>query len=936
MSMPPMLGRELDLAVAVESLKRLDNGTPASLLVRGDAGIGKSRLVAELAARSRQLGHVTLLGRADDLDRGIPYALFRDLLARAGPDVAARAAELRATFEEGAAARDREGDTGDAHLAAVFAGAVQLLRDVADAGPTLLVLEDLHVADPESLALTALLVRLADVPVLTVGTLRPGAPQAGGVELLLEQMAFDGRGSVIDLEPLDRHETQAVVAAVLGAAPTEDLATAVFAASHGNPYFAGEVARSFIDGGAVMVEEGRARLVADAPTLRLRPSTALLRRVFAGTAQDVELAKVMAVFGRFSLRHLSLVARMTDRPEDDVVRSFDRLVKAGVLVETPGGGHEFSHAIVRATLYEDIGPAERRRLHRDVAAALATEQRAGILLDVLELATHVAESADPGDQAAARTLLDAGRAVAATAPLVSAGYHGRAADLLPAGSPLRTEALAGQARALHLGARTAEAAAVGRLALDALAPGEARPGTVAIVVHDLYMCGRVDEALEVVESELARGGDPCALTSQRVGLLFQAERYAEAAAGLDDALDALEGGAPASQLMAITHLSQYANHVGRVEVAEGLLDRLGDLTERESPTLRLASLEVVAFADWRPGLAARIELHLARGRELRPGAATPSVGGSFEVAQTRLHWMRGEWDDALELIQRAAFDLEQRGTLVSAALLRCHGAEMLVDRGDVDEAVAVAAAIPTPIGALRRNAELARARVDLAVGDLAAAERRLTEQRVAASTEGGSLWKLAEVLASLIDIHLENGRDAEAEVAVADLDALAERTRWPECRLPALRARARVRGDAAAGHAAAALADEEGWVVERARAALDLGELEADPAANLTAAYRWFDAFGAAPWRRRAAAGLRSRGLTVPRRAAQPGSTLTDTEVQLVRLVRDGLTNRQIATAMHYSTKTIEVYLSRLYARTGHASRLDLIRAVDTGALSLD
>lgn len=261
---------------------------------------------------------------------------------------------------------------------------------------------------------------------------------------------------------------------------------------------------------------------------------------------------------------------------------------------------------------------------------------------------------------------------------------------------------------------------------------------------------------------------------------------------------------------------------------------------------------------------------------------------------------------------------------------------MLVDRGDVDEAVAVAAAIPTPIGALRRNAELARARVDLAVGDLAAAERRLTEQRAAASTEGGSLWKLAEVLACLIDIHLETGRAAEAEVAVADLDALAERTRWPECRLPALRARARVRGDAAAGQAAAALADEEGWVVERARAALDLGELEADPAANLTAAYRWFDAFGAAPWRRRAAAGLRSRGLTVPRRAAQPGSTLTDTEVQLVRLVRDGLTNRQIATAMHYSTKTIEVYLSRLYARTGHASRLDLIRAVDTGALSLD
>jgi DNA-binding NarL/FixJ family response regulator len=93
---------------------------------------------------------------------------------------------------------------------------------------------------------------------------------------------------------------------------------------------------------------------------------------------------------------------------------------------------------------------------------------------------------------------------------------------------------------------------------------------------------------------------------------------------------------------------------------------------------------------------------------------------------------------------------------------------------------------------------------------------------------------------------------------------------------------------------------------------------------------------GAAPWRRRAAAALRERGLTVPRRVAQATSTLSETETQLVRLVRDGLSNRQIATAMHYSPKTIEVYLSRLYAKTGFASRLELIRAVDTGALAVE
>jgi DNA-binding CsgD family transcriptional regulator len=153
--------------------------------------------------------------------------------------------------------------------------------------------------------------------------------------------------------------------------------------------------------------------------------------------------------------------------------------------------------------------------------------------------------------------------------------------------------------------------------------------------------------------------------------------------------------------------------------------------------------------------------------------------------------------------------------------------------------------------------------------------------------------------------------------------------------VPALRARALVDGDVDAARAYRGVAETESWEVERAHALLVLGELDDKPARNLAEAYRAFDSFGAAPWRRRAAAGLRARGLTVPRRAARATSELTETEVQLVRLVRDGLSNRQIAAAMSYSRKTIEVYLSRVYAKTGCASRLELIRAVDTGAVQV-
>jgi DNA-binding NarL/FixJ family response regulator len=124
-------------------------------------------------------------------------------------------------------------------------------------------------------------------------------------------------------------------------------------------------------------------------------------------------------------------------------------------------------------------------------------------------------------------------------------------------------------------------------------------------------------------------------------------------------------------------------------------------------------------------------------------------------------------------------------------------------------------------------------------------------------------------------------------------------------------------------------------VFERARALLVLGELDVDPGENLVRAYHGFDELSAGPWRRRAAGALRTRGLRVPRPARRTGGALTDAEERLVRLVADGLTNRQIAAAMHYSEKTVEVYLSRVYAKTGFGSRIKLVQAIASGSLAL-
>ena len=933
----PLVGRELDLAVALAQLKRVERGAPASLLIRGEAGIGKSRLVAELVARASRLGYTVAIGRADDLDRGIPYAVFRDLLARLPLDAAGEphAAEFRQLLDRQGS--DSEASDGESALALLFAGGVRLFRALAATGPTVFVVEDLHIADRASLALVALLARLADVPMLTVVTLRPEPASGHEVEQLLERMAHDGRGATLDLDPLDHHETQALIAAELSAAPDDPLTAAVFAASHGNPFFAREAVQGLVESGAVDVERDRARLVADAPSVvGLRSRAGLLRRVFGGTTGDVELARVMAVFGRFSLRHLPLIERLSgQRPAEDVALSFDRLVKAGLVVRTAEGGYEFAHSIVRDTLYDDLGPAERRRLHAAIAAELATDRRAGFVLDVAQLAVHVAESAEPGDEAAAEVLLEAGHAVAATAPLVSAEYHRRAAELLPADSPLRADATARQARALHLGCRAAEAALVGRQALALLDAGPARHATAAIVVSDLFACGEVDEALRVVDAELAAGGAGCPLLALQTNLLFQSDRAGEAAAQLPAALAALDAPAvaPSAQLVAVTQLVQYANHAGRVDVAADLLDRLA-LLDGGSPTVQLTRHELMAHLDWRPGVVRRIERHVATARQLRLDGAGLSIAGSFETDQLLLHWMRGEWSDALDVVRNAGFDLEQRGIVSGAQLLLAGGCHILIDRGELDEAAAMAARLVTPFAALRRIAALVRARLRNALGDTDGAYALLAAERASAAS-GGGVWKLAPVLRELIDILLATGRTAEARDAVTELEALAQATGWPECRLAALRARAVIDSDVDAGRAYLALAEAEEWEVERAHALLVLGELDAGEGAGLTVAYRLFDGFGAAPLRRRAAAALRARGRAVPRRPAQPSSALTDTDVQLIRLVRDGLSNQQIATAMHFSPKTIEVYLSRVYVKTGCASRLALIRAVDSGAVQL-
>jgi DNA-binding NarL/FixJ family response regulator len=330
---------------------------------------------------------------------------------------------------------------------------------------------------------------------------------------------------------------------------------------------------------------------------------------------------------------------------------------------------------------------------------------------------------------------------------------------------------------------------------------------------------------------------------------------------------------------------------------------------------------------------ARVTRHLDAGAQLRPDRVTMSIGGTSETARIRLLWMTGRWDDTLELGWATVFDLEQRDCFPSSAFIRCLLGEVAIDRGALDDAAAALAPVTPTIWSIDRNAAYVRARLAAARGDRDAA-RALLEAEAAAAERDGTGWKFAEILGLLTELALDD--PPVAATWSRQLDALAERTGWLETEMVARRARAMARHSVDDARTADELAQAEGWLVEEAHAALLRGELDDDPAENLTRAYRLYDSWGAAPARRRAAAGLRARALNVPRRAAVADTLLTDTEQQMVRLVREGLSNRQIAAAMHYSVKTVEVYLSRVYTKTRCASRLELIRAVDSGQLALE
>jgi DNA-binding NarL/FixJ family response regulator len=917
----PFVGREGELDLLLTSVARAPATGLVAVVVEGDAGIGKSRLITEAGRRLAAQGWPVVAVLADRLERQVPYGALLTALRAVNPDNTFTQGLCR----EARAALDISGvPETDLPFARACAAVTRLFTALTAANPLGLVVDDLHEMDDDSLALLAVVLRrLAAAPIGLVTAVRRHlpAPNTAAAELL-ERLTGEVEVVPVELGTPPPAELGRMIAPLLGGAPDDGLVAEVHDRADGNPFFAVEVARSLAEARLVVVEGERARLTVEPGTVHLTRRDAVLRRVMPLTSDARAVARTLAVLRTVRLDRLDLVAEVSDRSPVAIATAFDDLVRANVVVHD-AGRHRFAHDIVADALYDDIGPAECRRLHRAVAERLLAERDPA---DLLELAWHVSESAVPGDKVAVAVLTDAAGLALARAPEAAAGFCAKALALLPDGADERAGLLSLRCRALARASRPAAAVPAGQAALELLPAGDDRARTVTALTSSLFSLGRIADAIEVVDAEIGTGPGPAALHAQRAHLLVLAGRQGEGEAEAARA-SAIRPVSPAEEVVVNGQLTMLASLLARHREAIGYADRA--LTASgTSTTLQLQALAIGASMGSLAGLVADATARLRRAERLAEEAPY-AYPGELGLSRVALDWLGGRWDAALEAMPRVAAELTARQQAPLAAALTAIQLEIRTWRGELVLAarlVEQAAAAPVPLMANMANLHaLALAGYHMVAGDLDAARKVLVDS----------------IGAELISPYncLLLGRLAELELAVRDPDA-AERAaarlievsapRYsPWSKTTRYRIAGVVHGDAVALRQAVAEAEAGGLVFERARAQLALGELVPDVVDGLVEAHRTFARVGAHGLRRQAARRLQDLGAKVPRSRSRSGGLLTESEERVARLVQQGMRNREIAAALHYSPRSIEVYLSRVYAKLRVSSRLELARALD-------
>ena len=928
-----IVGRHRELAAVLDRVKAARAREASTIFVRGEAGIGKSRLVAEALDQARLLGYTVLSGRAEELERSVPYAALREALdpaLRAERNVALLDAVDAVSSTLALSPTPRvEPATGRTSLQVLYAEGERLLRAWSDRQPLVLAIDDLHAADRDTLTVISLLSRhLSESRVVILGALRLHAPDRSlELDALVDRLSASGRATVVDLDALDRDDVKTMIGTVLGAPASDDLVAHVWALSRGNPFFAEESLDALRTAGAIEYRNGAWTIAEQAPLVAASRRSTVLHRVFRLGRPVRAVARAASALQYVRLDRIDLLADLTALSSTEVMAALDTLGEAHILRLGASEQLEFVHPIVRSTLYDDLGPAERRRIHGRTAAYLRDARTSGRAVAVAEIAVHLTESAVPGDLDAAGLLIQAGDDSAHTAPLSAAAVYQSALRLLPEGHSLAGEVLGKAARAYFLAGRFDDAAGAGRAALSSLPPGRVSARTAALTVNALTSSHRFDDALELAERILAASTEPMArLRTERATLLQYLDRFDEARIEGERALESA-GSDQVALVGALGQLAALAFAEGRMGDSRELLDRQRAASDAVGPVALLSTLTQRSIYLALFGAVREAQEPLDDATKLSVELGEAPFRSTLQVAGTIIDWLTGNWDRAIEGWE-AVKGSESESQI--GAMARCAVVSILSERGQLAEARAEASGFEESTFAASFTL-WAKAVLAVASGDDDAA-LELLRTAVTKDIRSGRRSALHLLLSLQAEVEHRTGAVEAARETVALLEAVGRESGFPSALTAAMRTLAAIEQRADAAIEALEIAEDNGLLVDAARARWVLARVGVDAPTNLRAAHDAFASFGAERSRRATSSELRRLGAPVPRsRPTADGTSSTDW--QLARLVHDGLTNRQIASTLHLSPKTVEVYLTRLYAKTGVANRLELALAFSEGRL---
>jgi DNA-binding CsgD family transcriptional regulator len=955
----PLIGRDRELSTLARLLDEARRGYSGIVLVAGEPGIGKTRLLFEFAERARAADWHVLLGHAYDTEGLPPYLPFiealhdyfrtcrpdevREHLAGMPPDVVRLLPELvrglaplpaeRPPRSTATARRDPEGERYR-----LFESICGVLLNIARSAVTglLVCLDDLHWADPPTLQLLLHLARKIDgAPVLVVCSYRSAA--SGGGQPLLDALADLSRERLrqrLELSALSRDELGSLVAS-LGGVTAPAVVEVIHRQTGGNPFFARELVRHLQDQGHDL---SRANLATTDWGVPAGVHQVIGKRLSRLSRQANQLLQAGAVLGEPLM--FNALGAMLELDPPSLLDVLEETVRGG-LIREEGEQYHFSHALVRETLYRGLTLARRKHLH--LAAASAIERVHAPLLErhLGELAVHLDRAGELADPDKTIDYAErAGEAASAVFAYEEATAHWRAAlrqmerhgvelgrrarllerlgDLTYLAGLDYDAGIAYMLRALQLYEQLEQPEQVAHV--------HSRLGSALSTLPESWDLPRAVHHYRQAEAILARGSPSAALGYVYAGLAQVACWDVQVQEGLDASFKALEIAERLQDDLLWAHAAMIRGaHLfssGRIRDGLSFMHRAWQTADRlNDPVAFFATFLGSAFASW-SGDPAEVKLWCER-----------------ELARPRLSQAPGQRKRFLARLAAAhasTGDLPLARSLIRLGEPSYDAWEVLFRSGDWEQCELLAS---RRVDASQRGAERAfafEATYDLArlrrVQGQSEMARALLEQGLVVAIDGGERAYELGVRSLLAQLCAEHGRLPDARRHLVEAAAIASNGEdW--------------RGLAGQLHLAeGVVAISQGRVEEASlhfhrsidtyrRHAFPWGEAEVQlawarglrnagqavsAADKLRCAHEIYRRYGAGEaWLQRLEG---ERGAEHP--AAYPNG-LSEREVEVLRLIVAGLTNRQIGDALVISLNTVARHVSNIFAKTGVANRAE-------------